>query len=109
MDLNLVDRILQYGLGASGRHLRLRTEVADKPGGLQRLVTILADHSANIFDVIHHRIGASLAINRVELELTLEVRDRAHGEEVIAALRAAGYPTEPIQDPRLLAKPEAAR
>ena len=100
VDLNLVDRIIQYGLGAAGRHLRLRTQLPDRPGALVRLASVLADHQANIFEVVHHRIGATLAVNEVDLELTLEIRDRAHGREVLAALTAAGYAVQVIQDAR---------
>jgi len=97
VDPNLMDRLLQYGLGASGRHLRLRTELTDRPGALVRLSTIIADEGANIFEVVHHRIGSARSVNLVDLELTLEVRDRAHGEALLEALRAAGYVAEVVQ------------
>jgi threonine dehydratase len=97
VDPNLMDRLLQFGLGASGRHLRLRTELNDRPGALVRLSTIIADQGANIFEVVHHRIGSARSVNLVDLELTLEVRDRAHGEALLEALRAAGYVAEVVQ------------
>src|SRR5205807_4221618 len=34
VDPNLMDRLLQFGLDAAGRHLRLRTELTDRPGAL---------------------------------------------------------------------------
>jgi threonine dehydratase len=94
VDLNLIDRILQRGLGAAGRHLRLRTKLIDRPGVLQHLAGILAEHAVNIVDVVHHRLGPNLAINEVELELMLEVRDHDHSATVLQALRDEGY--EPI-------------
>ena len=97
VDPNLMDRLLQFGLGASGRHLRLRTELNDRPGALVGLSTIIADQGANIFEVVHHRIGSARSVNLVDLELTLEVRDRAHGEALLEALRAAGYVAEVVQ------------
>jgi threonine dehydratase len=97
VDPNMMDRLLQFGLGASGRHLRLRTKLHDRPGALVRLSTIIADQGANIFEVVHHRIGSSNSVNVVDLELTLEVRDRAHGETLLNALRAAGYTAEVVQ------------
>jgi threonine dehydratase len=92
-----MDRVLQYGLDAAGRHLRVRTQLVDRPGALVRLSTIIAEQGANIFEVVHHRIGSSLSINVVDLDLTLEVRDRAHGEALIQALRTADYRAEVIQ------------
>jgi threonine dehydratase len=97
VDPNMMDRLLQFGLGASGRHLRLRTQLHDRPGALVRLSTIIADQGANIFEVVHHRIGSSNSVNVVDLELTLEVRDRAHGQALLEALRAANYAAEVVQ------------
>jgi threonine dehydratase len=91
VDLNMIDRIVQRGLSAAGRHLRLRTRLPDRPGALQRLTTVLAEESANIVEVVHHRLGATLPVNEAELELTLEVRDQEHGRAVLAALERAGY------------------
>jgi threonine dehydratase len=97
VDLNLIDRILQFGLGATGRHLRLRTQLTDRPGSLARLAALLAEQGANIFEVVHHRVGSSLSVNEVDLELTLEVRDHAHGEAVLQALKEDGYSTDVIR------------
>lgn len=96
VDPNMMDRLLQFGLGAAGRHLRLRTELTDQPGALVGLSTVIADAGANIFEVVHHRIGSSHSVNVVDLSLTLEVRDRRHGEEVVKALRAKGYVAEVV-------------
>jgi threonine dehydratase len=96
VDPNLMDRLLQFGLGAAGRHLRLRTELTDRPGALVGLSTVIAEQGANIFEVVHHRIGSAHSVNVVDLSLTLEVRDRAHGEAVIAALRQHGYVAEVV-------------
>jgi threonine dehydratase len=100
VDLNLIDRILQFGLGATGRHLRLRTQLTDRPGSLARLAALLAEQGANIFEVVHHRVGSSLSVNEVDLELTLEVRDHTHGEAVLQALKDNGYHTDVIRGPR---------
>lgn len=97
VDPNMMDRLLQFGLGAAGRHLRLRTELTDRPGALVGLSTVIADAGANIFEVVHHRIGSSHSVNVVDLSLTLEVRDRAHGQAVIQALRENGYVAEVVQ------------
>src|SRR5579864_2181620 len=96
VDPNMMDRLLQFGLGAAGRHLRLRTELTDRPGALVGLSTVIAEAGANIFEVVHHRIGSSHSVNVVDLSLTLEVRDRAHGEAVIQALRESGYVAEVV-------------
>ena len=97
VDPSLVDRILQFGLGAAGRHLRLRTRLEDRPGNLARVSGLIADQGANILEVVHHRLGAVPSLTAVELELTLEVRDRFHRDAVQEALRAAGYSVDLIR------------
>ena len=47
VDPNLMDRLLQFGLGAAGRHLRLRTELTDRPGALVGLSTVIAEQGAS--------------------------------------------------------------
>ena len=97
VDPSLVDRILQFGLSAAGRHVRLRTRLEDRPGNLARVATLIADEGANVLEVVHHRLGSLPSLNAVELELTLEVRDRAHRDAVLETMRAAGYSVELIR------------
>ena len=51
--------------------------------------------------------GVALGVNEVELELTVETRNVAHGEEVLARLRRAGYTVEPESEPP--ARPSSTR
>lgn len=94
VDPNLIDRMLLFGLGAAGRHVRLRTWLTDQPGALSIVSRVVSDEGANIFEVVHHRLGPTRSVNEVDLELTLEVRDPAHGGAVLRALNAAGFETE---------------
>jgi threonine dehydratase len=96
IDLNMMDRILQFGFNAAGRQLRVRTQLIDRPGQLLLLSTILTENDANIFEIVHHRLGSSLSVNEVDLDLTLEVRDREHGQLVLQKMREHGYATEII-------------
>ncbi|MBI4492639.1 MAG: threonine ammonia-lyase [Chloroflexi bacterium] len=91
IDLTVMDRVIQYGLTSAGRYLVLTTALEDRPGQLLRLTQLLAEQNVNIVEVVHRRRGVRLPISQVELELTLEARDQAHGRQVIQALRAAGY------------------
>ena len=45
----------------------------------------------NVLSVDHHRAGLDLAVDEVEVLLTLETRDPAHRDEVVSGLRAQGY------------------
>ena len=91
IDLTMIDRVVQHGLTAAGRYLVFRTRLEERPGELARLSALLASTRANILEVRHYVRGVALGVNEVDLELTVETRNAAHGEEILAQLRAAGY------------------
>ncbi|HEU5212350.1 MAG TPA: threonine ammonia-lyase [Gaiellaceae bacterium] len=84
--------IARHGLTLAGRSLALSTRIADRPGELMKLLTLIAAERGNIVSVEHHREGLDLPVGETEVELTLMMRGREHCEELIGALEAAGYP-----------------
>lgn len=99
VDPMLLTGLIEHGLTVAGRYLRLRAVVPDRPGALALLTRVLADLDLNVTDVEHHRAGIALGVDEVEVLVTVETRDRAHGDEVLGALRAAGVHAE-VVDPR---------
>ena len=91
IDPLLLQRVIGHGLAASARYLKLRILLPDMPGQLVRTASIVADHNANVVEVIHTRHATELPISEVELELHIETRGHEHGESVTQALRDAGY------------------
>lgn len=91
IDMNLVGRFIQHGLAAQGRYLVLHTLLPDRPGELLRLLAVIADQNVNVLNVEHHRAGVRQPIQRVEVTLTLETRNREHCAELLALLRARGF------------------
>ncbi|MGH9150272.1 MAG: ACT domain-containing protein, partial [Acidimicrobiales bacterium] len=69
--------------------------LGDRPGALAALATAVAKLGLNVLAVEHHRAGLRLDLDEVEVLLTLETRDPAHRDGVVAALRAAGFRVEP--------------
>jgi threonine dehydratase len=94
VDMNMLTTIVVRGLVATGRYLRIRTILEDRPGTLEEFVAILADHRANIYAIRHDRTSRDVALDDAEVELDLETRGPDHAETVIGALEAAGYPVE---------------
>ncbi|HEX6121691.1 MAG TPA: ACT domain-containing protein, partial [Ktedonobacterales bacterium] len=84
-------RFIQHGLAAQGRYLVIRTLLPDRPGELLRLLSLIAERNVNVLEVEHHRTGPHLPIQQVEVALTLETRNRAHCEDLLAVLRASGF------------------
>ncbi len=78
-------------LARSGRLVRLRIEVPDRPGALGAVAQVIGDASGNIVDVTHRRDLPGVALKSALLEVSLETRDRAHADEIVRALEAAGF------------------
>ncbi|MFJ1461630.1 threonine ammonia-lyase [Nocardia sp. N2S4-5] len=97
VDPLLLTRLIGHGLSAAGRYLAVRVTISDRPGSLGRLLAAVGDTGASVLDVVHSRTGAWLAIDEVEVLLTLETRGAAHRDDVLDALETAGYPVR-VQD-----------
>jgi threonine dehydratase len=92
VDAGLLASVARRHESESGRRLVLLTRVADRPGGLARLLAQVAATGANIVDVSHVREGlADLHVRETAIELVLETRGHDHAESVVATLRDAGY------------------
>lgn len=91
VDSMLLGHLVDHGLSVAGRFLRLRIIVPDRPGGLAEVTKAVADLGLNVVDVDHHRTGAGVGIQQVEVAMTVETRDGDHGEDVLRDLRAAGF------------------
>ena len=76
------------------RYLRLLTACDDRPGGLAGLLEIVAGERGNIITVNHNRLSSQIGLGVTGVELLVEVRDRAHQDRIIAALRGCDCPTE---------------
>ena len=74
-----------------GRRLALFTRIPDRPGGLATILAVVAAAGANLVEVEHVREGVALHVRETGVQLVMETRGAAHAEEVLAAVREAGY------------------
>ena len=91
VDPLMLTRLVEHGLSAAGRYLRLRVIVPDRPGALAGITQTVADLGINVLAVEHHRAGVQVGLGDVEVLLTLETRDADHRRQVVAALLERGY------------------
>ncbi|UJW35123.1 threonine ammonia-lyase [Saccharothrix sp. AJ9571] len=91
VDPLLLLQIIQHGMSAGGRYLKLRLRVPDRPGSLAGVLSKVSELGANVVDVEHSRISGALRLGEVEVSLNLETRGPEHCAEVGAALQRAGY------------------
>ena len=74
-----------------GRRLVLQATLADRPGTLAQLLSLVGAAGANVVDCQHLREGLDLHIQETAVQLVLETRGAAHAGAVTDAIRAAGY------------------
>ena len=92
IDPLLLLRVIEHGLAAAGRFLRLSVRCGDRPGQLAQLLGEIAARRANVVDVAHSRQNPLLSFGEVEVALSVETRGSDHSSSLIQALRDAGYP-----------------
>ncbi len=91
IDVNFLAQITERGLFRSGRLVRLRFLVADRPGSLAALLATVADERSNVISIEHDRLPPDCPPGHSAVVLLLETRDRAHGEELSARLAERGF------------------
>jgi len=90
IDTRLIASVLTRELAREGRLTQLSLDIVDRPGQLAAVATLLAEAGANIIEVSHQRTFSDLPAKATLLQLVIETRDRAHLDEVLAKLAAAG-------------------
>ena len=91
IDPLLLLRLIEHGLAAAGRYLRFTVRCADRPGQLASLLSLIAEHRANVVDVEHQRQNPRLRLGEVEVALSVETRGTEHSDQLISALQDSGY------------------
>ena len=97
IDATMLISVMRYGLTAAGRYLVARTHLADRPGELIKLLSLIAAERGNVISVEHHREGMDIPVNETEIELTLVTRDEAHCLQLLAAMAENGYAVDRIR------------
>ena len=97
VDLGLIPGLIRRNETKAGRRLILFVRISDRPGGLARLLTLFAETGANLVEVEHVREGVSLHVRETGIQAVLEVRGREQADEVLAAVRKAGYEADEVE------------
>lgn len=95
IDPVLLMSVIRHGMAAAGRYLSFQARISDRPGGLAQLLNEIADAGVSVLDVVHQRTSVQLHLDEVEVALQVETRGPQHCDELLARLRAAGYPLSP--------------
>jgi threonine dehydratase len=99
IDTRLLASVLSRELAREGRLSQLAIDLVDQPGQLAKVANILGDAGANIVEVYHQRVFSDLPAKGALLEVVIETRDRAHLNDTVGRLRAAGLEVEIVTNP----------
>jgi threonine dehydratase len=94
IDTRLLASILMRGLVRDGRLARVMVTTDDTPGRLAKAAGVIGAAGVNIVEVAHQRLFTLASAKSTEIEFVVEARDRAHLDELLAALAAAGLPAK---------------
>ena len=90
IDTRLIASVLTRELAREGRLTQLSIDIVDRPGQLAAVAALLAEAGANIIEVSHQRTFSDLPAKATLLQVVIETRDRAHLNDVLTRLGAAG-------------------
>ncbi len=91
MDVITMSSLVQHGLISRNRIFTFSVLLPDRPGQLEKIAHIVAEHRGNIIHLEHNQF---VSINRnaaVELQVTLEAFGTEHKQEILDALKREGY------------------
>ena len=91
IDPRILASIMVRELERENRIVSFRLTIADRPGLLGQIATTLGRLGANILEVDHRRLFLDVPAKGARLDVTVETRDAAHAQEILAAFEADGF------------------
>jgi threonine dehydratase len=91
IDARILASVMVRELERENRIVSFRLTIPDQPGVLGQIATRLGQLGANILGVEHRRLFLDVPAKGARLDVTVETRDRAHGEQIFKALEADGF------------------
>ena len=97
IDPTMLISVMRHGLTVAGRYVVVRTQLADRPGELIKLLSLVAEERGNVISVEHHREGMDIPVTETEVELTLVTRDEEHCRRLLSAMEERGYAVQRLR------------
>jgi threonine dehydratase len=91
IDMTMLQTVLIHALTDREQILRLRVRIDDRPGKMDELSGIIADHGANIQTIRHDRAVPELAVGEASLVFRIETSGAGHARTIIRSIRDHGY------------------
>jgi len=94
IDVITISEMLTRGLVSRGRLFSFAVELRHKPGELVKISQLLAELKANVIELDHNQFLNPARFKSVRLEITVETNGTHHVEQIIEAIKKAGYVME---------------
>ena len=91
IDMSFISQLINKGLYESGQITRIEVEIANIPGKLQELLTLIAQTKANVISIEHDGFKQVSRFKNINVELTLETNGKDHAEKIRQAIIKKGY------------------
>jgi len=87
VDMYLLGQIVDKGLAAMGRLLKLSILLPDRPGAFKEIVDEITLANANIVEVVHDRLSSNINAGSAGVTLSLETQGKEQADLLIEALK----------------------
>ena len=91
MDVITMSSVVQHGLIQRDRIFTVSVRLPDRAGELVRVATVIANQQGNIIKLDHNQFVSTNRNAAVELKNTMEAFGTEHKQQIMKALKAAGY------------------
>ena len=86
VDMYLLGQIVDKGLAAMSRLLKLSVLLPDRPGAFKEIVDIITLANANIVEVVHDRLSSDVNAGSASVTLNLETQGKDQAQSLIRSL-----------------------
>jgi len=83
VDMYLLGQIVDKGLAAMGRLLKLSILLPDRPGAFKEIVDEISAANANIVEVVHDRLSSNISAGSAGVTLSLETQGKEQTAKLI--------------------------
>ena len=87
VDMYLLGQIVDKGLAAMDRLLKISIMLPDRPGALKEIVDEITMANANIVEVVHDRLSSGITVGSAGVILSLETQGREQTDALIKRLQ----------------------
>ena len=87
VDMYLLGQIVDKGLAAMGRLLKLSILLPDRPGAFKEIVDEITLANANIVEVVHDRLSSNINAGSAGVTLSLETQGKHQADSLIESLQ----------------------